>query len=235
MSRVVVRAFDSARVTRLVILAVVGVLVAGWGLFDYGRYRAGVDFTSANKEAARLTEVNRQHEKTIGELREAQAVLERSKQIEREAYKQLETAVAGLQDEIAELNGELAFYRGIVTPKEAAAGLRVQAFDLTPNGLERGYRYKLVLTQVLKNDRVASGRVTVAIEGNQDGRISVLDLNDLVTEDARQLTYRFKYFQNFEGNLALPEGFTPVRTTVKVVPREQRHQGLERVFDWPAA
>ncbi len=234
MSRVVVRAFDSARVARIAVLAVIGMLLAGWGLFDYGRHRAGVDFVSAKGDASRLTDLNQQHAQTISELREQLAVLERSKQIEREAYKQLESTVAGLQDEIAELNGELAFYRGIVTPKEAAAGLRVQTFDLAPNGLERGYRYKLVLTQVLKNDRVASGRVTVAIEGNQDGRITALDLQDVATEQPR-MVYRFKYFQNFEGNLALPEGFAPVRVTVKVIPRDQRHQGLEKVFDWPAA
>lgn len=234
MSRVVIRAFDPVRMTRLAVLMVVGVVVLGWGLFEYGRYRAGVDFTSAKQEAARLTEVNARYEQSITELRERQAVLERSNQIEREAYKQLETAVAGLQDEIAELKSELAFYRGIVTPGEAKSGLRVQSFELASNGLERGYRYKLVLTQVLKNDRVASGRVTVAIEGNQDGRITTLELADVATE-GKELAYKFKYFQNFEGNLVLPEGFSPVRVMVKVNPRDQRHEGVERVFDWPAA
>ncbi|MGE0082144.1 MAG: DUF6776 family protein [Thiohalomonadaceae bacterium] len=234
MSRVVIRAFDPVRVARLVALGVVGAVALGWGLFDYGRHRAGVDFVSAKEDAARLTEVNARYEQTINELRERQAVLERSNQIEREAYKQLETTVAGLQDEIAELKGELAFYRGIVTPGEAKAGLRVQSFELAANGLERGYRYKLVLTQVLKNDRVATGRVTVAIEGNQDGRITTLDLNDVATE-GKDLAYRFKYFQNFEGNLVLPEGFSPVRVTVKLNPRDQRHERVEKIFDWPAA
>lgn len=235
MSRVVIRAVDPARTARLVILCIVAALVLGWGLFEYGRHRAGVDFVSAKDEAARLIAENVGHGQTISALREQQAVLERSKQIEREAYKQLETTVAALQDEIAELKGELAFYRGIISPSEAKAGLRVQAFELAANGLERGYRYKLVLTQVLKNDRVASGRAAVAIEGNQDGRITVLNLNDVVTEGKMDLTYRFKYFQTFEGNLMLPEGFSPVRVTVKVNPRDQRHQGVERVFDWPAA
>lgn len=230
MNRLVVRQHDPRRM--LAIAAVAG--LCAWGLFEYGRFKAEHDYGTAVSEAETLQDEAEQLNARIAGLREQNAIHERSLQIERQAFKELETTVAGLQGEISELKSELAFYRGIVAPEETAEGLRIQDFSVAPNGVERGFRYKLVLTQVLKNDTVVRGTAKVSVEGTYNGKLRVFDFGELASEGSSSLNFRFRYFQNFEGDLVLPEGFNPARVLVKVDPRGRRYRTLDKVYDWPA-
>jgi len=65
-----------------------------------------------------------------------------------------------------------------VSPREASRGLRLQSFTLEPNG-PRSWRYKVVLTQVLKNDRLARGTVRLKVDGLQGGNPRSLELASL--------------------------------------------------------
>lgn len=212
-------------------LVVLGVL-SGWVLFEYGRSRAGFDSIAAQQAESAWRQQVSDLEQQIGQLREEKAVLERSIQIDRQAYKELEGTVSGLQAEIAERKSELAFYRGIVSPREAQQGLRVESFEIAPNGSASGFRYKLVLTQVLKSDRLARGKATLEIEGLQNGQNKVLSLQDVSADNNKGFNFNFKYFQNFEGDLALPAGFVPLRIVVKVDPYGGADK-VEKIFDWP--
>ena len=217
-------------------LLVVGLVIAGWGLFEYGRFSAGYDMIEAGDEHAILLKHVSDLESDIDGLREQKAVLERAAQIERKAYDELDTTLKVLQAEILELKGELAFYRGIVSPKDAAHGLHLQRFRIEPNGKPKGYRYKVILTQVLKNDRYARGVIKIRIQGLQGSEPKVLNLRDVTEKAVKELDYRFRYFQNMEGEITLPSGFKPERVTVSVVPKSSRSkQGpIEKTFDWPA-
>lgn len=233
MSRLVVTPHRPWRL-RLVIggLVLVAVL-SGWGLFEYGRYRAGFDALSAQQEQGVLNRQNAELQQEIVALREEKAILERSIQIDRQAYKALEGTVGGLQAEISEYKSELAFYRGIVSPKDSQQGLRVETFEIAANGVENGFRYKLVLTQVLKSDRLARGRATFEVEGLQDGQNKTLLLHEVSAEATKFFNFNFKYFQNFEGDLTLPNGFIPLRVVVKVDPASGSADKVEKIVEWP--
>jgi len=235
MSRLVVKRHNPFRVALRVLAVAAALALCGWGLFEYGAWKAGYDFRTANTAAAKLQEENRTLKQRVAELREDNAYLERNHEIGLEAARELNGTVAQLQDEISELKSELAFYRGIVAPKETSGGLRIQRFEVQPNGVARGYRYKLVLTQVLKNDTVAKGSATVQLEGTRNGELASLSLADLGQGGSKgRLGFRFRYFQDFEGNFVLPEGFVPRRAVVKVNPQGRGRRDLEQVFEWPA-
>jgi hypothetical protein len=231
MSHHVVRArpiWHSRLLSALLLLAAV---LSAWGLYEFGRYRGGYDLleTQAQQDdyEAQLAALGRE----ATQMREQKAIIERSQQIEREAYKQLEGTVTGLQDEILELKEELAFYRGIVSPTDASQGLGIQSFELSRRGTGTAIHYKLVLTQVLNNNTVASGNVAVSIEGEQGGKIQQYELSQLSEEDG-ELRFRFKYFQILEGDLHLPDGFTPSKVNITVKPRTRSHKRLSQSFDW---
>ncbi len=220
--------------TRLVvILGGLALLAGSFALFDYGRYQAGYDSTEVELELASLIDQNALLAEKIERLREQKAQLQRAAQIEKQAYSELDNNLKLLQGEILELKAELAFYRGIVSPREAERGLRLQSFSLEPNG-RRSYRYKVVLTQVLKNDRQVRGQVILRVEGLQDGQPKTLDISALSENSVKELNYRFKYFQKLEGDVRLPKKFRPLRATLQILPRGRRKDMIEKTIDWPA-
>ncbi|WP_428634574.1 DUF6776 family protein [Sedimenticola sp.] len=206
-------------------------ILTAWGMYEYGRHDGGYDVVAAFDARQKLqNELDGSYQENA-RLREQMAVLERSSQIEQEAYKQLEGTVNGLQDEILELKEELAFYRGIVSPGDAKAGLNLQTFELTPTLIEHEYHYKLVLTQVLSNGVVAYGNISFSVEGSLDGQPKEYTLAQL-SELSRELRFRFKYFQSFEGDLILPEGFIPSKVNLVVKPRSKKHKQLSESINW---
>lgn len=233
MSSLVVKPYQPWKIRILVVMALIVLGLIGLALFEYGRYSAGYDSIEiGNKQELLLNNLDGLQEK-IEILREEKAVLERSAQIERQAYDELDTTLKVLQGEILELKSELAFYRGIVSPRDASEGLHLQSFKIVPNGTKNGYRYKVVLTQVLNNDQLARGAVELSMEGLQGQEPVKLGLRDLTEKSIKVLEYRFKYFQNIEGDIILPKDFVAQRMTIKVQPQGRRQEPIVKTFDWP--
>jgi len=206
-------------------------ILSAWGAYEYGRYRGGYDLLEAQSQEESFQEQLAAQQREAEKVREQKAILERSSQSEREAYEQLEGTVSGLQDAILELKEELAFYRGIISPNDASEGLGIQSFELSRRSAATPIHYKLVLTQVLNNNTIASGQVAITVEGELKGKIQQYQLSQLSKEDG-DLRFRFKYFQILEGDLSLPDGFTPSKVSVTVKPRTNSHKRLSKTFDW---
>lgn len=233
----VVKAYHPWRSRLVTALLLVVLILVAWALFEYGRYSAGYDVFEAGKQHSVLIKQNRTLEKQVDQLQEDKAVLARNAQIKRKAYQDLDNTLKVLQGEILELKEELAFYRGIVSPRDAAQGLHLQRFKIEPNGKLRGYHYNVILTQVLnaKEDRIANGTLTFEFEGKQGNVAKVLSLQDVSDKHLRREGFSFRYFQNIQGDIQLPQGFKPQRVTVKVIPRNHRagRVPIEKTFDWP--
>ncbi|MDT8404121.1 DUF6776 family protein [Sulfuriflexus sp.] len=213
----------------LIAALVFAVLAGGFLVYDYGHSRANFDFASLENERE---EMHEQLEKLTGELEQLQQQLvasKRSSEIELHAYSEVDDSLRGLQAEILELKEEVAFYRSIVAPRESSRGLRIQRFQIIPAAENDTYRYKLVLTQVIKNNRVTRGKVDIQIEGVQNGKRKTMELADVSIEKQADIPFRFKYFQRFEGDLILPEGFVPSRVNIKV---KSNRVTLDKTFGW---
>ncbi len=206
--------------------------ISGWTLFDYGRFESGYDSRDSASKIDELFDSQEHLQSRIETLREEKAVLERAAQIERKAYNELDTTLKVLQAEILEHKEELAFYRGIVSPKDSSSGLYLQNFYLSQNGDTRSHRYKVVLTQVLKNSRLISGKVKLQFDGLLNGESKVLQLRAVTAKKVRDLNYRFKYFQNVEGVVEFPEGFSLLRVKVQILPRGKQRGMIEKTIEW---
>ena len=207
-------------------------LLVAWGLYEYGRYQGGF-----HQQQAKLIQLQQQEENAAlrrenQQIHEQNVILTRGAKIDREAYRQLEARVNGLQDELVELKSELDFYRGIVSPGDANHSLEIQRFELQAAGEQR-YRYTLVLTQVLDNSNWAQGNVEFRVQGNENGEAKTYTLAQL-SEHEGHLSFRYRYFQFFEGELALPEGFEPSKVELEVKPRGRVHRSFSQSFDWVA-
>jgi len=221
----------------LIALVFALILTLAWRIFEFGRYMAGYDRAAFGEIRQKLEENSATLESELRELRKQKMVLEQTNRIESQAYGQVRKDLMGLQDDILELKEELAFYRGIVSPDEdTARGLQVQRFTITKSSGERSWHYKLVLTRVLKNGGTAKGAVEFLIEGvaSESGIKKQLALNGISVPRVQQISYNFKYFQNIEGEIELPEGFVPSRTVLILKPGGRGNKTeLKKMFDWP--
>lgn len=208
------------------------VVAAIAGAFEFGRLRAGFDAAEVSRERQRRVEELESLARGNRELREQVALLERSSEIDREAREQVQNNLSAMQDEVLELREELAFYRGIVSPEDAQAGLRIQSFSVSSGPVEDLYHFRLVLIQAIKHDRRASGNVEITLHGVRYGQPASIPLRELVTGGAEALTYSFKYFQDFEGDLRLPSGFTPARVDIAILPGGRASDAIRRTLEW---
>jgi len=217
--------------TRAVV--VVLILVIGYLIFEFGRIRAGYDIV----EAANISQVYEdrisQLDEEIVNLKQEVAILETNRDVDRESYKAVEVQLTALQAKIQEQRDAIAFYRGIVSPTDGNAGLRVQDLKVTRGKVEREFSVRLVLVQAMKHDRKVSGDVILTVVGDQNGVETSYPLAQLVSdEEEKAWAFSFRYFQNFDRQLVLPDGFTPERITVEVRSRTRSISSIEESFAW---
>ena len=210
------------------------VVVSGYMLYEYGQYRGGFNQQAAEAEAqslnARIATLNAENDR----LRQRIAVLETSLQVDHEAYEKVEETLADLQGEIQAQREELAFYRGIVSPPDGATGLQIRDFELSAGPQASLYRVRLVLVQASRHDRRVSGVVSLSVDGAEDGLPVSYALADLAPGANEPLGFSFRYFQDLERDLVLPQGFVPDRVNVEVSTRGRRAKVIRRSFDWTA-
>ena len=219
----------------IAVRAVIGALVIGAGylLFEFGRIQAGYDVVAAAEQRQAYEDRIEALENTIIDLNEEIALLETHRDIDREAYTQVEASLTELQAKIQEQQDALAFYRGIVSPADGNAGLKVQDFRLSRGPREREYQIRLVLVQAMKHDRKVSGDVKLRIAGTENGVEKSYSYDELLPDDGdSKWAFSFRYFQDFDRAVVLPNGFTPETVTVEVQSRTRSIASIEESFAW---
>ncbi len=207
------------------------ILVSLWGTFEYGRYIAG--FNSADSEAY-IEQLQAQLEESQAEIVENKrqaTMLERNSLIDDDASSQLNETLAQAQNEVLKLKKELSFYKSIVAPEQGSRSLAIQTIQLKMNTVG-GYDYKIMVSQRGRNDQFARGTVDVSIEGASEGQPVTLKLAEVSNDTKKLMKFGFKYFQNFEGAMILPEAFRPDFVRVQVKPSKGKIKAIDEQFAW---
>lgn len=216
---------------RVVIAIMIG--VSGYLVFEFGRIQADFNIIDRAHERQAFEDRIEQLESDIRSLHEQVTLLETHRDIDRGAYTDVELSLVSLQAKIQEQSDEIAFYRGIISPKDGNSGLRVQKLKLTRGQTERAYNVRLVLVQSLKHDRKVSGNVTLTIEGVQDGTTTTYNFSQLLSaEKNSNWVFSFRYFQDFDREIVLPDGFTPERIKIEIRSRTRSISSIEESFSW---
>tara|TARA_R110002095_G_scaffold1122_9_gene5251 strand:+ start:3443 stop:4153 length:711 start_codon:yes stop_codon:yes gene_type:complete len=165
-------------------------------------------------------------------LVEKNARLVRSVEIDRHARDDYQKTVSTLQTEIADLKLELAFYRDVIASTEADKGPLVRGFKLRDYGGTGRYMYRLVLTHVNKDDKVASGHVDVEIRGRASSGEKRLALADVSEQSSGDLDFNFKHFRRIEGVLQLPDDFAPEEVRIAVYEEGRKKSSFNKTYNW---
>jgi hypothetical protein len=207
------------------------VAVMVWLSFGYGLKVAGYDKAEAMTYIDDLQQQIEDLQSQYTEKQRQTAMLERNSTIDGGASEQLKASLDAAQSESLELKKELAFYKSIVTPEDTKRSLAIQTIQIKPDA-NGTFRYKIMVSQRGRNDRFARGSINVTIEGSQNGQASKLNLSSVSKEAKKPFNFGFKYFQNFEGAMKLPDTFQPEFIRVQVKPRSSRIDAIDEQFAW---
>ena len=161
------------------------------------------------------------------------AHLEGGSKIEREAYQQANQELIKLQQELLTQKEELVFYRGIVAPSKRELGVNLQSFEVRRKNSQNQFSFKLILTKSGKSTKKVSGNTAIMIRGESEGKVSELKLTDLTLEKSDKGTkFAFRYFQVFEGDIVLPDGFEPFEVKIGVIPTTKKVKAFTETIAW---
>ena len=214
------------------VLGIAAVLGTVYLSFELGRYEAGFSQLDQRRERAASLERLGQERVANDELRRQLAIAKTAGEIDQETYSRVEANLSELQAKIQAQEEELVFYRGIVSPQDGVAGLRIQSLEVLPADRENRYLLRLLLVQAIVHSRRLSGSVKLQLAGLQDGQMTTLDVAQLAADEDYDMAYQFRYFQGLEAELVLPVGFEPQQVNVEIWPSEARAERLSQTFEW---
>ncbi|MFT4257141.1 MAG: hypothetical protein QM599_09335 [Pseudoxanthomonas sp.] len=211
------------------VLIVCGIVAVAW--LGFGGWGLWKTFGGAESPAPSAAQWHAQQEK-LATLEQKIATLTRSDQISRQANTDLQNALAERDEEIAGLRADVAFYERFVGATAQRRGLTVHKLQLQPQS-GQAWHFTATLTQNLNRGAVNAGQLSLTVEGSLDGKPKKLAWADLRPAGDTGVAYSFKYFQQVEGDLVLPEGFQPLRVGVRLTPRNGG--AVEQSFAWAEA
>lgn len=153
--------------------------------------------------------------------------------IDRKASEAIRGVVREHKQTINQLNKEIDFYKGLMSPTERERGLGIRSWELYPGSAENRFQFKLVFQQLALKHGMLKGSVVVNIIGKRDGVEEQLPLKILSEQiDDKGVKLRFKYFQYVDGELVIPVGFSPVRVEIIAKATAPKAVIVEKQYGW---
>jgi hypothetical protein len=205
-----------------------GSLAATWWMASE---RAAPGMSQLREELELASSRATEAEAVARQLRQTVATLRRSDQISRSANTELQATLAEREEEVSALRADVAFYERLVGATGQRRGLSVHEAVFMP---ESGgtWRYTVTLTQNLNRGAISKGEARLSVGGVREGRLVNLGWAELLQKpDASGQPFSFRYFQQLEGSVMLPEGFTPQRVRVQL---RSNGNTVEQAFPWEA-
>jgi len=191
-----------------------GQAAAGLLLDEAAIFRAQLAATEAEFAATRATLVG----------------LQAGAEIDRDSLAQVRATVASERERVARLEHEITVFKSLMDSSVKTVGLAVYGFEAIPGAREDSFHYRLTLLQRSDELRNIKGEVEVAL-------VDALGVSHPLTrlDRARSnttMTFKFRYFEVFEGEMDLPEGFEPVKVHVVASSTGRERYRIDRELEW---
>jgi hypothetical protein len=219
---------------RWITIVVLVLLIVGgiYGMFEFGRYRAGFDAPDAWKERHALQAQIDAREATIQELRAKVAQLESSTVGQTREREEVQRTIGDLQAQVARANQELAFFRGIVTQNANSSEVKIQQARMVATAVANKFRIRISLVQPMKPDTVVSGVVILSVDGEVDGKPGRADFATLSGGKRREIPFTFRFLENIEEEITLPPGMKPEQLLVEVRSNRRGSAPVQQSYVW---
>lgn len=212
---------------RFVILLALMLLVT----FIFGKQYVAKELLKKRQQLALLETELQTARAESEELKTAKAVSIQEVSVVQQANHLLRESERQRQDEIASLKADLAFYRRLGGANGSQAGLAIHHVELRRTDSARVFELVFTLTQNIRWASSIAGDIDVTIDGIQNSKAKHLDESELLAENTSTLKFEFKYFQQLERLITLPEGFEAKHLTLQLEPKGSGSK-VEQTISW---
>lgn len=207
-----------------------------WGAFELGYMQSEEDIIEAKGGRNSLLVQQKVLKKQNKELNKELLHLERQYLLEKESSQLIKSAMYRDQQRITELEKELAFYKGIVSPDKGKQSLYLQSLEIKPTTSVKAvdteakpYQFKFVVAQKVKKRTYTKGTLNIYIKGRQNNQSVSLSLLSLLAENSKYkkskaFKFSFKYFQEFAGILNLPDNMIP--ESIEIIMESKKKKSI---------
>ena len=228
----VVHARAPALRTALLIAALLVALFALYVVYELGRYNAGYDRQAVAQQRTEFEVRVEQLEKENREMRTQMAELDTFRVGRAQEQAEVARAMGELQAQVARQSQELAFYRGVVSQGATSIGLKIEQLRITAGTAPYTYLVHFSLMRSGRADAEAAGTLTLSLEGTAGAEAKSLDFYVLSDGRTRELRYAFRYFQDFDQEIAVPPSFKPEQLQIEVRSGRKDVAALSQSFLW---
>ncbi|NHO68189.1 hypothetical protein G8770_21780 [Aestuariicella hydrocarbonica] len=213
--------------------ALLVIAAVGFGSYRFGQIQGGSEHAETVSERDHLKADLAAKKIETDNLRQEVANLKLGAKVDRQASEGVRNEVISLKSEIATLQEDISFYRGLMAPTGNERGLTIGSLNVISTGAPRQYEYKLVVQQLATRHTLLNGSLQFTIVGRQGEQMVALPLMDVSDNvDDENIKLRFKYFQTLEGRINLPESFEPERIELIAKSTGKQAVEVEKHFGW---
>lgn len=201
--------------------------------FLIGRYLALADLNTT-KTALTAAEQNLLDTQLALESASEKLIMQRqSSQVDDLSNQELVSSVKKMQLTQNSLEEELKFYRKIMAPELDKDGLAIDSIAITKTGNSNSFHFRATLIQAGKQSQFLKGELLLKLVGQLNGKPTEYDFRELGTFNTKHFQFQFKYFQNIQGNVLLPNGFKVEKIGVIAQTRGRRkNQKVQKELKW---
>jgi hypothetical protein len=213
--------------------AVFLVLCVLYAAFELGRYDAGFRVVDSVRGALAANSRIRELEADNDNLHLQLEAAETARRVDNEGYAHVQRSLGDMQSQIARLNQDLSFYRGLVQP-DSLIHVKVQQMQIVPQATAGQFQLKFVLMQTGKPEKEVTGNAVITVEGLQQRKPVKMTFAQASPNHRVSLSYAFKYFEEYAEPIVLPQGFEPTRVDVEIHSSKDAAHSFRQAFVWKA-
>jgi Family of unknown function (DUF6776) len=236
--KVVIQARPSRRILWIA-LSSVGVMLAVWLSYDYGRsLHPGMEKPDSAAPDRNWEQRIARLEQDRDRLAQRIARLERELQASRKPVGDPEAivrALAGKNPPPATVQTEAP---KVDTPAAVADGpsneLKLTSLEVEPTGGDKQFRFRFSVVHPGNGADQVLGTIWIAVNGLLNGKPVRLSLKQVSSETHAYLDMRFRGQQDVDVEITLPPDFEPQNIAIEAKPYDRKYRGASGKFDWTA-
>jgi hypothetical protein len=202
------------------LVALIVAMILVWLYVEYKTEQLQQQVNTLSRQNKQL--INSQNEFALSSQHLSEQLFEQRHHlaIQNELDQELKQQISSLQNEVVDLNRELAFYHNI-TQGNANTELHVRELELIQDKLNKQQvHYRLVLSQGKKITKPISGKLSLQlVSANKEFDLPIIEH-----------TFKLRHVQVLTGSITLTDTMQPDAVTVKY--KQDNNKSRTQRFDW---